>query len=566
MNPTSARISWKSFFLPFIFLSLIHFSSRAQTVFWSDNFDAPAGGTNNNNAGAGWTVGGPIDYDDEGESAYGFPIGIINLWKTGNTSGCSSGNKLFVGNNFANTNSYVSDNISDIYALSPNISTVGVTGMTLKFSWRCNGETTDFGEVGYSKDGGTTWTWLPKHYVNQSACTTETLTIPATYEGLSNFKIGFGFHSHATSCSTCDPPFNIDNIEITCNTCPGASCSAPIASAGNAASVCTGGSTTIGGSPTASGGSGGAYTYSWQPATGLNNPSIANPSASPLVNTTYTVTVSTGSGCSATSSVVVTVGGTAQAGTVTAGRDTVCSGTVASLNVTGNSNPIQWQSSTDGSNFTDISGSTDANCLQVINQTTWYRVVAGSGNCTATTNPYKITSAESPVASFYVKSHTGNQITFSSDSSIGATAYNWNFGDTPNPGEVQSTSANPVHTYDSVKTYHVCLTVLNGSNCSFTICKDISTAVGIRTVTSDSEWKVYPVPFSDNLIIMREKYSAPAYEIEIYDLPGRMVFSRNYLNTGNDSYIIDLMGLPSGMYYVKIKTGDSNIIMPIIKQ
>lgn len=28
----------------------------AQPVFWSDSFDAPGGGVNNNNAGAGWTL------------------------------------------------------------------------------------------------------------------------------------------------------------------------------------------------------------------------------------------------------------------------------------------------------------------------------------------------------------------------------------------------------------------------------------------------------------------------------------------------------------------------------
>ena len=31
-------------------------SGISQTTIWSDNFDAPAGGANNNNAGAGWTL------------------------------------------------------------------------------------------------------------------------------------------------------------------------------------------------------------------------------------------------------------------------------------------------------------------------------------------------------------------------------------------------------------------------------------------------------------------------------------------------------------------------------
>ena len=33
------------------------------------------------------------------------------------------------------------------------------------------------------------------------------------------------------------------------------------------------------------------YTYSWSPATGLSNPNIAQPSASPTSTTTYTLTM-----------------------------------------------------------------------------------------------------------------------------------------------------------------------------------------------------------------------------------------------------------------------------------
>lgn len=55
--------------------------------------------------------------------------------------------------------------------------------------------------------------------------------------------------------------------------------------------ICQGGSTQL--NANVSGGSGN-YTYSWTPATGLNNPTIADPVASPLSTTTYTVTVNDG--------------------------------------------------------------------------------------------------------------------------------------------------------------------------------------------------------------------------------------------------------------------------------
>ncbi len=50
----------------------------------------------------------------------------------------------------------------------------------------------------------------------------------------------------------------------------------------------------------------GGTTYSWQPTTGLNNPNIANPIASPNITTTYTVTVGSGT-CTAQATTTITV-------------------------------------------------------------------------------------------------------------------------------------------------------------------------------------------------------------------------------------------------------------------
>jgi hypothetical protein len=77
-----------------------------------------------------------------------------------------------------------------------------------------------------------------------------------------------------------------------------------IANAGNDVAINPGGSTQLNGSAT-----GGAtpYTYLWTPSTGLSNPAIANPLASPLVTTTYTLTVTDNVSCYSTDQVTVTV-------------------------------------------------------------------------------------------------------------------------------------------------------------------------------------------------------------------------------------------------------------------
>ena len=89
--------------------------------------------------------------------------------------------------------------------------------------------------------------------------------------------------------------------------------SAVVAEAGPTKLIGPGGSATLDGSA-----SGGVppYTYSWSPTTGLSNPNIAQPTASPSVTMTYTLTVSDDLGQTDTDTVTVTLttAATAEAG------------------------------------------------------------------------------------------------------------------------------------------------------------------------------------------------------------------------------------------------------------
>lgn len=70
----------------------------------------------------------------------------------------------------------------------------------------------------------------------------------------------------------------------------------PSANAGSDATICPGNSVTIGGSPSASGGTL-PYTYAWSPAAGLSSTTDANPVASPTATTSYVLVLQDSNGC-----------------------------------------------------------------------------------------------------------------------------------------------------------------------------------------------------------------------------------------------------------------------------
>ncbi len=83
-----------------------------------------------------------------------------------------------------------------------------------------------------------------------------------------------------------------------------------IVDAGDDATIDVGDNITLGGTPTATGGSGN-YTYSWDRWSHVNDPSIPNPVTTPPGSLTFTVTVTDGNGCTQSDAVTITViGGT----------------------------------------------------------------------------------------------------------------------------------------------------------------------------------------------------------------------------------------------------------------
>lgn len=151
------------------------------------------------------------------------------------------------------------------------------------------------------------------------------------------------------------------------------------ANAGSDISICNGESTNL----TASGGS----DYSWSPAAGLNDASIANPVANPSITTTYTVTVSTSANCSQTATVTVTVNPLPTVIAI-ASADTIFEGNTVTLTGSGAQSYAWTGGVIDGVAFTPpststytVTGTDSYGCSN--SSTATVTIISNGGDCTS---------------------------------------------------------------------------------------------------------------------------------------------------------------------------------------
>lgn len=201
--------------------------------------------------------------------------------------------------------------------------------------------------------------------------------------------------------------------------------------------------------------------YHWQPVTGLSDPNISNPFASPDSTTTYVLTTNhDGGGCIATDTVVV------KAATLIntmefLGKDRYCLGTGDSAVLKIHyADSIQWYRDN-----TAIAGAHDT--IYRITQTgTYHAKLFSNVGCTMTTADQQVYVSSIPVANFSVNEPVQcvvtNRFIFtnSSTNAVGEMLYQWQFGD-----GASATTKNSAHVYAKAGTYTVQLTVTSNQIC-----------------------------------------------------------------------------------------------------
>ncbi len=280
------------------------------------------------------------------------------------------------------------------------------------------------------------------------------------------------------------------------------------------------------------------------------------------VNCILTSGIACITGSPATSNtLLITVSDNVQSGTVTALRDTICRGTPALLNVTGSSGAIQWQTSQTNVNYTDIAGASETSYTPLPDTDSYYRVYTTNGNCSDTATGVKIIVKPSPIADFtYTQTGSNDkQISFNTGGTQDASIFEWDFGNGDTSNEI-----NPVYTYAKEGLYHVCLTVYNGSNCSFSICKDVQAGItGTGDIEQYSEWKIYPSPFSSDLYIELPS-NHQIKQVELIDVAGKMIKSEQ-ITEGTGILRIDGKTLPQGVYFLKAMLPHSVYVQKVVK-
>ncbi|GAP69379.1 protein containing PKD repeat [Bacteroidales bacterium 6E] len=260
-------------------------------------------------------------------------------------------------------------------------------------------------------------------------------------------------HGHTKYHQLADPP-SVSISASPTNICLGAS--------SQITSIITGGTIT---------------TYSWNPTSGLNDPSIANPVATPTATTTYTLTVTDSENQTGTGTITITVN---PLPTVSiAGSNQVCSASAITLTANANTSSgtitsYQWQL-----NGTNISGAT-SNTYSA-NQAGNYTVtVSNSHGCSTTSAQHTLTVNPLPTVNIAgaIQVCSGSAITLTANANTSSgtiTSYQWQLNGTNISGATSNT-------YSANQSGNYTVTVTNSHGCSTTSAQHTLTVNPLPTV------------------------------------------------------------------------------------
>ncbi|MFY9163328.1 MAG: LamG-like jellyroll fold domain-containing protein [Aquirufa antheringensis] len=228
--------------------------------------------------------------------------------------------------------------------------------------------------------GATSYNWIVNGNLTATPSSTNVINITAanTANGSGSIEV---FASNA-----CGTSIASSSLSITINSTPAPTASFTL----SANTVClTNGAVTFTSTSTPNATTSSTITtYAWAFGDGAT---ASTASASNTYTTAGTfdpiLTISDGNQCTSSFSSRITIDPVSVAGTASVANSTICEGSSTVLTLAGHTGTVQWQQSTDGINFTNISGA-NASSLNTGNLTitTYYQAVVTSGTCSAATS------------------------------------------------------------------------------------------------------------------------------------------------------------------------------------
>ena len=137
----------------------------------------------------------------------------------------------------------------------------------------------------------------------------------------------------------------------------------------------------------------------------------------------------------------------------------------------------------------------------------------------------------------------------------------WDFG-----GGTFSIAQNPVHTFPEAGMYNVCLiaTTLCGSD---TICQDINLIIDATSdLEEGQEIQLYPNPAKHFIDLELVNIPAGLIELSIFSVSGQQVATKQRMEGILERKRLNIEALTPGVYFLRIQTGDINVVRRFIKQ
>jgi hypothetical protein len=144
-------------------------------------------------------------------------VAPVNAWTVGASGGTGFTNKSMYISSGAGAFSYNKSAFCTDVLFSPPINATNYTNLSLSVKYKSNGELYagiyyDFGKIGYSLDGGASYTFLTPELQGVTTATSIVLALPAAANNASNLKLVFHWENDDSAGG--NPPFGIDDLVL----------------------------------------------------------------------------------------------------------------------------------------------------------------------------------------------------------------------------------------------------------------------------------------------------------------------------------------------------------------